>query len=69
VYSVEWEQHALDQIAALPSDAFPHYAELVTLLEVVPWSGVPYDRQRPGANMRTHTFGVHGEGLAHLPHP
>jgi hypothetical protein len=33
VYSVEWEQHALDQLAALPSEAFPLYAELVALLE------------------------------------
>lgn len=38
-------------------------AELVTLLEVAPWGGDSYDRKRPDANMRTHTFGSHGEGL------
>jgi hypothetical protein len=52
MYSVEWEQHALDQLAALPSGAFPFYAELVTVLQVEPWSGDAYDRQRPDANMR-----------------
>lgn len=35
----------------------------MTVLEVAPWSGDAYDRQRPDANMRTHAFGGHGEGL------
>lgn len=63
MYSVEWERHALDQLSVLPSDAFPFYAELVTVLQVAPWSGDSYDRQRPDANMRTHAFGQQGEGL------
>jgi hypothetical protein len=63
MYSVEWERHALDQAAALPTDVFSLYAEVVTLLEVAPWSGDSYDRQRPDANMRTLAFGHHGEGL------
>jgi hypothetical protein len=63
MYSVEWEQQALDQLGALPSKAFPFYAELVTLLQVAPWSGESYNEQRPDANMRTHTFGEHREGL------
>ena len=64
MYSVEWEPHALDQLSALPSGALPFFAELVTVLQVVPWSGDAYDRQRPDANMRAHAFGEHGEGLA-----
>lgn len=63
MYSVEWEQHALDQITALPAEAFSFYAELVTLLQIEPWSGDAYDRQRPDANMRTQAFGEHREGL------
>jgi hypothetical protein len=63
VYSVEWEPHAFDQLSALPSEVFPFFAELVTVLEVAPWSGDAYDRQRPDANMRAHAFGEHGEGL------
>jgi hypothetical protein len=63
MYSVEWEQQALDQLGTLPSKAFPFYAELVTLLQLAPWSGESYSKQRPDANMRTHSFGEHGEGL------
>ena len=37
--------------------------ELVTVLQVEPWSGDAYDRQRADANMRTHAVGKHGEGL------
>jgi hypothetical protein len=36
MYSVEWERHALDQLAALPVEASLSYAELVTVLEVAP---------------------------------
>lgn len=39
------------------------YAEVRALLEVAPWSGEAYNRQRPDANMRTHTFGKQGEGV------
>jgi hypothetical protein len=52
VYSVGSEQLAGEQVAALP-----FYAELIALLEIAPWSGQAYNRQRPDANMRTHTFG------------
>lgn len=55
--SVETEVAALDEVAALPAGALPAHAELMTLLEVAPWSGDPYNLQRPDANMRTHTFG------------
>jgi hypothetical protein len=64
MYSVEWEHNALGQLAALPAEALPFCAELVTVLQVAPWSGDAYDRQRPDSNMRAHTFGKHGEGLA-----
>lgn len=63
MYSVEWERQALAQLAALPFKAFPFFSELVALLEVTPWSGDAYDRQRPDTNMRTCAFGEHGEGL------
>jgi len=38
VYSVESEQHALEQVAALPAEALPRYAELMTVLETAPWA-------------------------------
>jgi hypothetical protein len=63
MYSVESEQHAVEQVAALPADALAPYAELMTVLETAPWSGEAYDRQRPDANMRTFAFGRHDQGL------
>ena len=63
MYSVESEQHALEQVAALPVEALPFYAELMTMLETAPWGSESYDRQRPDANMRTHAFGKHDQGL------
>ena len=41
MYSVATEVAALDEVAALPAQALPAYAELMTLLEVAPWSGDP----------------------------
>ena len=63
MYSVEWEQDAVSQLSALPPGALPFLLELVTVLQVKPWSGDAYDRQRADANMRTHAVGKHGEGL------
>jgi hypothetical protein len=51
VYAVEWEPYALDELSALPSEVFPFYAELVTVLRVAPWSGDTYDRQRRGPGL------------------
>jgi hypothetical protein len=64
MYSVETEAAAVGEVAALPARALPAYAELMSLLEVAPWSGSPYNLQRPDANMRTHTFAEEGRGLA-----
>jgi hypothetical protein len=66
VYSVETEDDALGEVAALPAEVLPSYAELMAVLEVAPWSGDPYNLQRPDANMRTRTFGE-GRALAIYP--
>lgn len=63
MYSVETDPEAVEQLSALPAEALSSYAEVVTLLEVAPWSGDAYNRQRPDANMRTHVFGKDGEGV------
>jgi hypothetical protein len=64
MYTVETDSDALEQVAALPAEALARYAELMALLEVAPWSGDTYNRQRPEANMRTHAFGDDDKGLA-----
>ena len=58
MYSVETDVEALDEIGALPAQALPFYAELITVLELAPWSGDPYNLQRPDANMRPHAEGL-----------
>ena len=64
MYAVEFEEHAQEQVAALPAQALPSYAELMTLLQVGPWGGDPYSMERPDGNLRTHVFGPGREGLA-----
>lgn len=64
MYSVETDVEALPEIEALPAVALPLFAELMVLLETAPWSGDLLNRERPSANMRSHTFGPHGRGLA-----
>jgi hypothetical protein len=63
VYSVETVPEVDDQVAALPSEALAGYAELLVVLEVAPWGGDPFKRERPDGNMRTMTFGDDGQGL------
>jgi hypothetical protein len=63
VYSVDIDSEVDEQISALPAGALPSFAELMVLLEIAPWSGSAYNRKRPDANMRTHTFGADHEGL------
>jgi len=56
LYTVETDEQAQQQIAALPPEALPAYAEVRTLLEVDPWAGDPYHRQNPDAPLRTIAF-------------
>ena len=35
----------------------------MVVLEVAPWGGDPYNRERPEGNIRTVAFGEHAEGL------
>ncbi|MER5420743.1 hypothetical protein [Streptosporangium roseum] len=41
-------------------EALRPLAELLTLPEVAPWSGQPYDAANPKANMLTHALGERG---------
>ena len=56
MYSVKTEEDALGEVAPLPAEGLPAYAELMALLEVAAWSGDPHNLQRPDANARIHTF-------------
>lgn len=60
MYSVEWEDAAREQVRALPAEALAPFAEVVTLLQVGPWSGRPLRSENPDANILTHDFGDYG---------
>ena len=62
MYTVETDAQAQQQVDALPAEALAAYAELRVLLETSPWSGAPYNRDKPGGPLRVHTFGA-GRGL------
>ncbi len=60
MYTVETDEQAQQQVAALPPEALPAYAEARALLEVSPWAGTPYHRRKPDGPLRTVAFGNAG---------
>ena len=63
MYELETDVEAVDDLQGLPTSALVQYAEVLSLLEVTPWSGEAYNRQRPDGNMRVVAFGPNGEGF------
>ena len=63
MYLVKLPDEVREQLAALPSTALKSFAEAMVVLEVAPWGGDPYNRERPESNIRTVAFGDHAEGL------
>lgn len=51
VYEVD-EAAIADDVAALPADARAAFAELRTVLELVPWNGRPVARSNPAGQFR-----------------
>jgi hypothetical protein len=62
VYRVITYNDALEQIAALPAEALPFYAEAFGVLELAPSNGRPYNEEYPDGPMRELVFGASGEG-------
>lgn len=60
MYRVIDDDQVHEQVAALPAEALPAYAEARTLLEVAPWSGRPYRKENPDGPIRTLVFGSSG---------
>jgi hypothetical protein len=63
MYLIKLPDEVREQLAALPSKALAAFAEAMVALEVAPWAGDPYNRERPDGNIRTVAFGEHAEGL------
>ena len=62
MYTVTTDDQSQQQLKALPAEALTPFAEARAALEVVPWSGVPYHKQKPDSPMRALTFGPDGQG-------
>ncbi|MGH3855896.1 MAG: hypothetical protein ACRDR6_20890 [Pseudonocardiaceae bacterium] len=62
MYRVVTYSEALEQIAALPAEALPFYAEVIGVLELAPAAGRPYNEDKPDGPMRELVFGANGEG-------
>jgi hypothetical protein len=57
LYRVDTDSEAMDQIAALPYEALPYYTQVIGVLELMPWNGIPYNKDKPDGIMRTLVFG------------
>lgn len=62
-YTLDIDPLAAEQIAALPPPALAVLAEAFTLLEVVPWNGLPLLRDNPDGAVRRLPFGSAGMSL------
>jgi hypothetical protein len=63
VYRITTDEESGPQVEALPASALAPFAEVRAALEVAPWSGDPYHRDRPDTALRSRIFGPDGEGL------
>lgn len=64
MYAVETDDVAAEQVAHLPQEALPAFGSLLDLLELHPWSGDAYNRQRPDGAVRNLFFGPGNKGMA-----
>lgn len=62
MYKVTTDEQSEPQVNALPEEALGPFAEARVALELAPWNGAPYHRDRPDGIMRAMHFGPHGEG-------
>jgi hypothetical protein len=62
LYTVTTDDQSQQQVDALPAEALGPFAEACAVLEVAPWSGMPYNKRKPDSPMRALTFGPDGQG-------
>jgi hypothetical protein len=60
-YAIEVSHAARDQVQALPAAALRPFAEAITMLETVPWSGRPFNPRHPDGAVGALPFA--GAGL------
>jgi len=62
VYRIRNHPEASGQIAALPDEALEAYAQVLGVLELVPWNGMPHNNDNPDGSMRQVVFGLSSQG-------
>jgi hypothetical protein len=60
-YAIQMSLVAQDQVQALPAAALLSFAEAITVLEIAPWRGRPFNRRNPDGAVRALPFA--GDGL------
>lgn len=63
MYRIRTDHQAREQIAALPDEALEHYAQVLGVLEIVPWHGHPHHEDNPKGALRQLVFGARNQGL------
>jgi hypothetical protein len=63
MYTVGQSKQVDEQIAALPAEALAPFLEATVFLQVAPWNGSPFVKERPDAPLRSRTFGEGGAGM------
>ena len=62
MYRIVPDDAVFDQVAALPVEALPFYAEALEVLHLVPLNGVPTTMLCWDGPMRELVFGANGQG-------
>jgi hypothetical protein len=63
LYQIRTDRQARDQIAALPDEALLPYAQVLGVLELVPWRGHPHNEDNPKGAVRQLLFGPVNQGI------
>ncbi|MGH3770561.1 MAG: hypothetical protein ACRDRW_04050 [Pseudonocardiaceae bacterium] len=64
MYEVVTDDEVAQQVAALPDELLPYYAQVLDVLELAPWNGEPYNNAKPDGVMRKLLFGPGGQAEA-----
>ncbi|HEY4018380.1 MAG TPA: hypothetical protein VGM75_06820 [Pseudonocardiaceae bacterium] len=65
MYRITTDEKSSAQIDALPPDVLVSYAEIVGVMELVPWQGEPTNSDNPDGPVRALCFG-HGSMVTYL---
>lgn len=58
MYRIVPDPEVLEQVAALPDETLAAYAELLDVLQLTPWNGLPQHEANPDGAVRRWTFGA-----------